>query len=149
MLVEIVILAVYAIYWAFEVFHDDKLRKVRNALRKAMKAYPEIISDEAERRLNEEWHTWDWRAHALLACLVSGVTLFFTEDFTNLLLPIAIGLERMLILNIGLSIMADLENKFHLGEGSIDGWLYDKFGDKWPIPVSLAWGLCVVVMLIF
>ena len=131
------ILIVYFLYFIIEVYHDSILAKIRTYLRLALKSTPLMLTNEEERRLNESWHSWDWKGHALLALLVSALPFFYTNDIIWFTLPFSIACIRMLTLNIGFAIKSNIKNKLYLGDGKVDKFLYKHFKNYWPIPISI------------
>lgn len=144
-MVQSLVLLTYTIYWIFEVIHDDKLRLIGNT------ALKDKDADEIEdvEGWVKEWHTWDWRGHSLLALLISGVCFSFTIDYTYIILPIVIGLQRMIVLNIGTKIIQGSKNIMELGSSPIDKRLYSWFGNYWILPVGLVFvGLILLMIMI-
>ncbi len=140
------ILITYTLYWIIEVIHDNKLRLIGNS---ALKNSESATEKDDVVDWVKDWHTWDWRGHALLALLISGVCFSFYMEWKYIALPVAIGLQRMMILNIGTKIAQGSKNILELGSNPIDKWLYKTFGKLWILPTSLVFvGLILLMLMI-
>ena len=136
-LINISLLIIYFIYFLIEVNHDYTLALIRKFLRLAIANNPRLLTYAEEERMNENWHSWDWKGHALLATAFGALAFFYERDFLCLTIPIAVACIRMLTLNIGFAIKSNLKNKFHLGNNPIDKFLYKYFKNYWPIPIII------------
>lgn len=111
MITLIVILSVFIIFYLIEVFHDDILRLVHNKGRFIMiklesatasksngyKAGDDIRQDN---NWKNDWHKLDFASHALIALLTGYLYYAMYEVFSAILLPIVLGMLRILILNL-------------------------------------------------